>query len=140
MPERSLDSETLRLIGAFESATGVQPVDCVTSDRRVVFVVPGEKVGKAVGKGGRNVKRLKDRLDRHVQVVGLSDDPEEFVESYFFDVGVEEVRLEEDGDRTVAHVKVPPGEKARAIGRKGSNVQMASELTKRHHDVEVVID
>lgn len=140
MPERSLDQETLRLIGAFETATGVQPLDCVTTERRVVFVVPKAEAGRAIGKGGQNIRKLQDRLERHVQVVAFSDDPQTFVENYFYDVDVDEVRIEDEGSRRVARVKVPAREKARAIGKGGSNVQIATELATRHHDVEVVVD
>lgn len=140
MAERSLDAETLALMRAFEGACSVQPVDCVETERRVVFVVPGDLVGKAVGKKGSNVRRLEDRLQKPVQVVGYSDDPADFAENFFFDVDVEGVEVEEHGDRRVVRVKVDPREKGRAIGRGGSNVKLASELAKRHHGVEVVVD
>lgn len=140
MAERSLDQETIRRMRAFEQATGVQPTDCVENAKRIVFVVPEDEVGKAVGKGGRKVKRLRGKLDKHVQVVGFSDDAATFAENYFHDVGVEEVRMEDRDDRTVVYVKVPASEKARAIGRGGSNVRLATELAMRHHDVEVVVE
>lgn len=140
MVERSLDADTLRRIRAFEQVTDVQPVDCVENSKRIVFVVDADEVGPAVGKNGRKVKQLRDRLDKHVQVVGFSDDPGTFCENYFHDVDVQGVRVEEEGDRTVAYVEVPPSEKPRAIGRKGSNVRLATELTTRHHGVEVVVE
>lgn len=140
MPERSLDQETLARIAAFEQATKVQPLDCLAAEDRLVFVVPADLVGKAVGKGGETVQRLEQRLDRRVQVVGYDDDPAAFVEAFFFDVDVRDVRMEDRGDRTVAVVEVGPRDRARAIGKGGRNVKLASELAERHHDVEVVVE
>lgn len=140
MPERNLDADTLRLMSAFEQTTGVQPVDCVENDRRIVFVVPDDEAGKAIGKEGRNVKRLQERLDRHVQVVAYADDPAEFARNYFARLDVEDVRMEDQGERTVAKVQIPAARKPRAIGKDGSNVKLASELARRHHDVDVVVE
>lgn len=140
MAERSLDAETLALMRAFEQICGVQPLDCVEEAGRVVFVVAGELVGKAVGRKGSNVGRLEEKLQRPVQVIGFSDDPAAFAENFFYDVTVEGVRIEEHGDRRVARVQVEPRHKGRAIGRGGSNVQLASKLVQRHHGVEVVVD
>lgn len=141
MTARTFTDETLRQMAFFQERTGVEPLDCLDHESKVIYVVPGEELGAAVGKGGRRVTQLRHLLDKEVQVVAYSPEPAEFIESVFRPYGVREVTLEDGEAGLQASVSVDPVRKGRAIGRGGWNLRLAQDLIRRHHDVErVVID
>ena len=138
--ERSIDADALKLMGLFSSLTRTSPLDVVETDDRLVFVVPNEEVGRAVGKGGVRLKDLREKLGKGVDVVGFDPDPAAFVKNIFRGYGVETVTIENRKDGTmVAKVKVPQEAKGRAIGRNGKTVKTAAELAKRNVGVDSVV-
>ncbi|MGQ0536471.1 MAG: NusA-like transcription termination signal-binding factor [Methanobacteriota archaeon] len=137
-----LDQEAMRTIVLFERETRTRIKDAHFSDERVVFVVPEDLVGKAIGRGAMNLKRLREALKKEIDIVGFSDDPKKFVENLFHRYGLEEVRLDErkDGAR-IAHVRVKASDKGKAIGRNGRNIQTALLLAKRNAGIaEIVLE
>lgn len=140
--ERKLDLQALRLLNSFEDLTGVQPMDVVESERRYVFLVEDDDVGKAVGKGGSRLKRVREKMGKNVDVVAYHEDPATLVSNFFRPYDVQGVVLEDhrDGDQR-ARVKVDPKDKGRAIGKGGRNVQLCEELVGRHTNItQVVVD
>jgi N utilization substance protein A len=75
--------EDMSLIATFERITGASAVDVVRDDdgERIIFVVREKQLGKAIGRGGANVKAAADAFGRAVDVVEIADSPEEFVKS-----------------------------------------------------------
>lgn len=142
MTEIKLDQETLRLFALFEKVTRARARDVVEEEDRKTFVVDEGQVGKAVGRGAQNLKRLRDLLDVDIDVVGYAEEPEKFIRNIFHRFKVESVEFKPRGDQgEVAHVTVDAAEKGKAIGKAGRNVNMARTLAKRHHDiVDVVIE
>ncbi|HEV8359769.1 MAG TPA: NusA-like transcription termination signal-binding factor [Candidatus Thermoplasmatota archaeon] len=140
--EIKLDAESLRLMTLFENVTGAQVKDCLEEEDRLTFVVGEEDVGKAIGRQGANLHKLRDILKKDVEVVGWSDDRQKFVSNLFRRFKVESVQVEERRDGTVqVRVRVDAREKGRAIGREGRNIKLARTLAKRHHNVDdVVVD
>ncbi len=134
--EIKLDTETLRLIVMFESMTGARVKDCLDQEGRQVFVVEEGDLGKAIGRGASNLKRLRDSLGREVEIVGFAQDREQFLKNLFHRFQLEEIHFDERSDGTVsARVKVKAEEKGRAIGKAGRNVALARTLAQRHHEL-----
>jgi N utilization substance protein A len=140
--EIKLDADTLRLITLFENVTGARVRDCLEEQDRLVFVVHEDDVGKAIGKQAANLRKLRDILNKDVEVVGWAPDRQKFIANIFRRYAVESIQLEERRDGVVqARVKVDARDKGRAIGRGGRNVQLARALAKRHFNVDdVVVD
>ncbi|MDX1611465.1 MAG: NusA-like transcription termination signal-binding factor [Candidatus Thermoplasmatota archaeon] len=142
MAERKIDLRSMRLLSSFEELTRVQPLDIVETEDRYVFLVNEEDVGRAVGKGGSRLKRVREKMGRNIDVVAYAEDPKELVSNFFRPYDVQGVELEdhrEGGQR--ARVKVAPKDKGRAIGKGGSNVKLCEELVSRHTDItQVVVD
>lgn len=139
MSDKTFTGETLQQMALFQSQTGIEALDCLESETKVLFVVPEGQVGRAVGKGGNHVNRLRQVLNREVQVVEYSPDARTFVENVFRGYGVREVVLEDRGDHLHASVTVDPLRKGRAIGKEGRNLRLARELISRHHRVQSVV-
>jgi N utilization substance protein A len=134
--------DDMGLIARFEQITGVSAVDIVRDDEgeRIIVVVRAKQLGKAIGKGGINVKAASDAFGRAVDVVEMADTPEEFVKSALAPARVETVKIiqHRDGSK-VASVTVKSDDRGIAIGREGRNVARARILVKRHFDLTNVV-
>jgi N utilization substance protein A len=139
MTEIKLDANTLRLYALFERVTGATVRDIVEEEDRTVFVVEEGQIGRALGKGAQNLKRLRDVLQKDVEMIGYADDRVKFIQNLFHRFELKEVEFlprPSEGDAVV--IRVDPAEKGKAIGKGGRNVQLARKLAQRHHKLSDV--
>lgn len=139
MTSITFTEETLRHISLFQDLTGATAIDCLASEDKMIIVVRAGHIGKAVGKKGEKVYRLKKLLRKDIQVVEHNPDPAVFLSNIFRNYGVRDVTLQEKNGKPHAVVSVDPAKKGRAIGRQGKNLRLARDLVSRHHNVESVI-
>ena len=135
MVEIKLDAETLRIFAMFEGLTRASLKDVLDEEDRIIFVVEEGHIGKAIGKGAQNLKRLRENLGKEVVLIGYAADREAFIKNVFHKFKVESIEWEDRNGDIIAHVKVPQEEKGKAIGKGGRNIQLARTLLKRHHAV-----
>ena len=135
MVEIKLDADTLRVFAMFESMTGAELKDVIEEEDRIVFVVVEGQVGRALGKGAINLKRLRESLGKEIVLLGYAADKEQFLKNVFHRFTVEGVEWEDRNGDMIAHVKIPQDDKGKAIGKGGRNIQLARLLMKRHHQV-----
>lgn len=130
------------MIARFEQITGAAAIDIIRDDEgeRIIIVVRAKQLGKAIGKGGVNVKAASDVFGRAVDVVEIAENVEDFVKSALAPARVEAVKIIEhrDGNK-VASVTVKNEDRGIAIGREGRNVARARILVKRHFDLDNVV-
>ncbi len=142
MPSIKLSMEDMALIASFEKITGAAAIDVVRDDdaNRIIFVVPEKQLGKAIGRGGANVRSVAEAFGRVVDIVEMAPTPEEFIKSALAPARVEHVKIirHKDGTRT-ASVTVKEEDRGIAIGRDGRNVARARILVRRHFDVDNVL-
>jgi N utilization substance protein A len=134
--------DDMGLIARFEQITGVSAVDVVRDDdgERIIVVVRAKQLGKAIGKGGINVRAASDAFGRAIDVVEMAETAEDFVKSALAPARVESVRIIEHRDGTrVASVTVKSDDRGIAIGRDGRNVARARILVRRHFDLNNVV-
>jgi N utilization substance protein A len=134
--------DDMAMIARFEQITGAAAVDVIRDDEgeRIIIVVRAKQLGKAIGRGGVNVKAASDVFGRAVDVVEMAETAEEFVKSALAPARVEAVKIIEhrDGNK-VASVTVKNEDRGIAIGRDGRNVARARILVKRHFDLDNVV-
>ncbi|UCE10533.1 MAG: NusA-like transcription termination signal-binding factor, partial [Candidatus Thorarchaeota archaeon] len=98
--------EDMALIASFERITGAAAVDVIRDDdsERIIFVVRPKQLGKAIGKGGSNVKRASDSFGMSVDVVEIAETVEEFVKNALAPARVEKVKIivQRDGSKVAA--------------------------------------
>ena len=135
MVEIKLDADSLRIFAMFESMTGAELKDVIEEEDRIVFVVVEGQVGRALGKGAINLKRLRESLQKEIVLLGYAADKEQFLKNVFHRFKVEGVEWEDRNGDMIAHVKIPQEDKGKAIGKGGRNIQLARMLMKRHHQV-----
>lgn len=128
------DNELLKHISLFREVTNVEAVDCILGDDRVFFVVEKGKVGLAVGKNGRNVKKLEKLINKNIVVLELTEDVIKFLKSLLKLVGVKDVEFEKRDKEII--IKANRIKKGRIIGKGGSNIKLIRKLLKRHFDLE----
>lgn len=135
-----LSNEKLRYLALYEKLTGVTPIDCIESvdGDRLTFVIEEDEMGKAIGEKGKNIGKVREKLDSKVDAVKYSGDPEEFLRNIFSPVDVEEIDIEEQEDGKVALIEVEDSEKGRAVGKNGWNIKRARRLSNRHHGLKDV--
>jgi N utilization substance protein A len=134
--------EDMSLIAKFEQITGAAAIDVIRDDEgeRIIIVVRPKQLGKAIGRGGVNVKAASDAFGRAVDVVEIADTVEDFVKSALAPARVEQVKIIEHRDGTkVASVTVNKEDRGIAIGREGRNVARARILVRRHFDLNNVV-
>ncbi len=135
-----LSTDGIRYIALFESITGARAKDCFEMENAgLVFVVKNGDMGKAIGKGGDNISRVRKTIGKHIEVLEYSDDPAEFVKNAFHPVAIKNVNIVSKDDKRIAYVEVPTKEKGFAIGRDGRNIEKIKQLSLRHHNINDVI-
>ncbi len=142
MPNIRLTDEELRYAALFEKITGIVPIDTIIDEtyNRIIFVVDKGFAPLAVGRGGVNIKRLKELIGRDVEVVEKGDTPEELIKNCLYPARVLAVKITKlPSSGVVAIATVHPDDKAIAIGRQGRNISRAKLLAKRYFDIEKVI-
>ena len=142
MGKVKLSMDDMAMIARFEQITGAAAVDVIRDDEgeRIIIVVRAKQLGKAIGRGGVNVKAASDVFGRAVDVVEMAETAEEFVKSALAPARVEGVKIIEhrDGNK-VASVTVKNEDRGIAIGRDGRNVARARILVKRHFGLDNVV-
>ncbi|MFW9961070.1 MAG: NusA-like transcription termination signal-binding factor [Candidatus Thorarchaeota archaeon] len=142
MARVKLSMEDMALIAKFEQITGAAAIDVIRDDEgeRIIVVVRPKQLGKAIGRGGVNVKAASEAFGRPVDVVEMAETPEAFVMSALAPARVESVKIVEHRDGTrVASVTVNTEDRGIAIGREGRNVARARILVRRHFDLNNVV-
>jgi N utilization substance protein A len=136
-----LTDEELRYAALFESVTGITPRDAIYDPEfnRVIFVVDKNFAPLAVGKGGINVKKLRNLLGKDVEIVEYGDDPEELLRNALYPAKVLNVSINKlPNNGKVAVVRVEEGEKGIALGKYHKNLKRAILLAKRYFDIDNV--
>ncbi|KXA89686.1 hypothetical protein AKJ62_02560 [candidate division MSBL1 archaeon SCGC-AAA259D14] len=138
--EIKISNEKLRYFAFFEKLTGVTPKDCIESGNgsRLTFVVNKENMGRAIGENGRNIRKIREKLNKNVHVVEYSPDPVEFLKNIFSQVEVRNIEINEEDNKKIALVKVVNSEKGKAVGKNGWNIERARKLLNRHQGLDDV--
>ncbi len=132
-----ITEEELKLMNLFESVTGVMPSDIIVMDEGTVFLVDPPILGKAIGKKGNNVQRLKQRMNRNVLVSKNASEPEEFLRGFFNNIEVLSFEIREAPGQKVAFLTVPDSQRGIAIGKSGLRIKAAKKFLKKKFGVDL---
>ncbi|MFB6144622.1 MAG: NusA-like transcription termination signal-binding factor [Candidatus Nanohaloarchaea archaeon] len=131
------DTENIRAISMFESITGVEARDVVMKEDEVYFIVPDGKAGMAIGKGGKVVNKVQDKLNKNVKIYEYSDNLGKFLNNIVpTDIRGVDIN-EEDGEKTV-EISVSRDNKGRVVGKNGNKIDSIREILQRTHNVDDV--
>ena len=129
MDKIKYDVEGLKLISFFGKLTKVHPKDFFSDDfNNLIFVVPSDKIGLAVGKGGANVKKLKDLSKKNVRVIAFDEDAVAFVRNVIRPVKVSDAVLT---DNIIVLTSEDTKSRGVLIGRNAANLRNIESIVKR---------
>ena len=121
-----------------EKITKAKVKDCFTDEEGTIyFVVASGELGKAIGKGASNIKRLQQELQRKIRIIEFSDNVAEFVKNIIYPLRIESITEEQE---TVVIKETNKKAKSLLIGRQGKNLKLINRAVKRFfpHQIKVV--
>ncbi len=129
-----LTQQEMHYIAVAEVFTRAPIIDCVERENRITFVVAKGKLGKAIGKEARNIKKLEQIFKKEVRFVEYDDDKKQFIINLFKPFKLEKVVVNEEENRV--SVIVNAKDKGKAIGKEGRNINILREIAKRQHGIQ----
>ena len=127
--KRKYTMELLQVMQVFERTVHTPLKDSVILDDTFFFIVPEGMVGKAVGKGGINVKKLSQKLNRKVKIVEYSQDLKKFITNILHPLKVDDI-TEQEGVVTLHSASRET--KGLIIGRSAKNLNTLKRLVARY--------
>jgi len=134
-----LDQDALGLSSLMEKITRVRVKDCFKDDddETIYFIVHRGEMGKALGKGGANIKKVQQVLDKKIRVIEYNDDLVAFVKNVIYPVEVEEINVD---NNTVIIKDSRKKTKSLLIGRESRNLNIIKRAVRRFFNVEVKVE
>ncbi len=133
MSRVKLDQEALGYSSVLEQLTHAQVKDCFKDEEIVYFVLAEGDLGKAIGKGGSMINRMKELLQKNVRLLEYKSTVQEFIRSVIYPLKVAEIVVEESG--VIVLKDEDRKTKGLLIGRDGKNIKMTNKIVKRFFDV-----
>ena len=137
MARFKLDQDVLGLSSALEKLAHVRVKDSFRENDMIFFIVSPGQLGKALGKGAQNIKKLETQFGKRVRVIEFRDCVEDFIKNVIYPVKVEKIIVEEglvilnDSSNKV---------KGQLIGRDSKNLEVIKRAVKRFFDVDVKVE
>ncbi len=137
-----ISTDEIKYIGLFESMTGATVKDCIFEDNKnkIVYVVKEGDMGLAIGKNGANAQRVKETLNKPIDIIEYSDDPVKFIKNIIWPVKVKSIHVSERKDgKKIAVLDINKKDKGLVIGKEGRNIDRIKNLLKRHHNLDDIM-
>ncbi|HEC77400.1 MAG TPA: NusA-like transcription termination signal-binding factor [Thermoplasmatales archaeon] len=131
-----LTQQEMHYISLAEVIIGLPILDCIERDNRITFIVGKGKLGKAIGKEARNIKKLENIFRKEVKFVEYDDDKKQFIINLFKPFKLEKIVVNEENNKV--SVVVDSRDKGKAIGKDGRNINILREIAKRQHDIDEI--
>ncbi len=97
--------DTIRLFQLFSKITSIQPTDCFSAGNFLVFIIPKKLVAKAIGKEGKNIKQIRETLNREIKVIEEADSAETLIKNFLFPLKVKRVDILENNQGSYAEIE-----------------------------------
>jgi N utilization substance protein A len=132
-----LSNEDIKCISQFEKITGAIVKDCVITKDAIVFIVKKGEIGKAIGKKGANINKVRSVFARQILIFEDADTIEEFIQNLFGKIAVKNINIHEKMDSKIAYVKVDEKDRGAAIGRDGNRIKICRQVLLRRFNCDL---
>lgn len=122
----------------FENVTHASVKDCFLMDNTFLVIVKENDMGKAIGKGGMNIRNLETKFNKKIKIVEFNGDIIKFTQNLISPVRAINIKFE-DGVVIIGVSSVR--EKGQIIGRDSKNINELKDLISLYFkiiDVKVV--
>ncbi|MCD6477469.1 MAG: NusA-like transcription termination signal-binding factor [Candidatus Aenigmarchaeota archaeon] len=127
---KSFDMKTIGLINIFERVTKDNVIDCISDEKTILFLVEPGKAGSAIGRNGKNIKKLNKLFNKQVKIFEYNEDSKKFIKNLI----PEAENIEIKGNK--AYVTINSQDKGKIIGRNGYNIKKIREFLKRNSPIK----
>lgn len=129
-----LTQETIGYINVFENVTKARVKDIIKNSE-LLFIVKEGEIAKAIGKNGRNIRKIGRLLRKKIKVVEFNKEAEKFVQNLIKPIESNVYKHDED---VIIEVKTTQ-EKARIFGKNKRNLKELNEIVKKYFNVNVKV-
>jgi len=129
-----LDMALIKYMALFEKITRASVKDCFEQGDRLVFIVNEGQIGKAIGKGSVNVKKIENLVKKKIRIVEYNSDMHKFVQNIVHPFKLENIEYDED-TKILTLTAVDSKTRGYLIGRAASNLRNYEAVLKRHTKV-----
>jgi len=126
---RNFDTDTLRVITAFENITGTEVRDCIISDTVYFLVNPGN-IARTIGKNGYNIKNAEKILRKPIKVFEWAEDDEQLIKNMI--PCAQKINI--NGEKATVTLNVE--DRGAVIGKKGCNIKAIREFLNRNGNIK----
>lgn len=125
----------LQTMSKFEKITNAKLKDIAEHKDNLIFIVEEGEMGKALGKGKKNVHKLRKAFNKKIKIVEYVPEVTEFVKNLLFPLEPNTVQQDqntiviEDDDRKT---------KGLIIGSKASNLRKYESIVNRYFEIEEI--
>jgi N utilization substance protein A len=84
-----IGNEELEHINLLEQACNQTATACVVTPNTIAYLVGKGKIGLVVGKKGENIKKLRQKTGKNIEVFEFYSDPIEFIKNLFQGITLE---------------------------------------------------
>ncbi len=98
---KKYNSDTIRNLQLFTKVTSIQPLDCFEAGNHIIFILPPNSAPKAIGKQGKNIKQIKNSLQKEVKVVEKADSIETLIKNFLFPLKTIYIKKQEDNSKVM---------------------------------------
>jgi NusA-like KH domain protein len=135
--DRIIDMKFMRYLNLFEKITRVRTQHCFVYNSTLIFLVPKDKISRALGDGGKNARKLYEILEKKVKVIAIPDgtkDMRDFIVSIVYPVKFNAVEIK-DGNVTIT-----AGMQSRAvlIGRNKTRLSELKDILGQYFGIKEV--
>jgi len=129
------NEETLGFITLFEKVTQAKVKDFYCGDLRIIFIVNKGYIGKAIGKGGENIRKLTNMFNKKIKVVEYNEDVKKFIENLIAPIKGK-VYIEED--KVVIEGRGARFKKE-VLGRGRENLKEYQKITSKYFNYQLQV-
>ncbi len=133
MSRIKLDVNSIKIISLFETITRAAVKDCFEDNERIVIVVNEGEIGKAIGKGSVNIRKIEGALKKKIKVIEFSPDLQQFIKNVVYPLRLSESVVEGE-IATLTAVDHPT--RGLLIGRGAQNLRSYETIVKRYFPVK----
>ncbi|MDO8627803.1 MAG: NusA-like transcription termination signal-binding factor [Candidatus Diapherotrites archaeon] len=136
-----ITNQELLYMNALGDIARIAPRSCfLDSSDKIVFVVNSDDISKAIGKDGLNIKRLREKLGKNIEVVPYAKTAEDFSRKFLRNITISEIKQGSDeNNNNIIILKFDNNERTK-VRESFGKIKRLKELIKTSygiHDVKI---